>query len=112
MEPRLKVRAALSCDREDCKKTHGLITLLISQVTNYKMPERLVLTNIPVLAIFNYQRYTPQNKFIYLIEFLEPTFYLKISIHFWEGFELLLHQTVIPEDRHKTGRVDQSTVLI
>ena len=29
------------------------------------MPERLVLTNIPVLAIFNYQRYTaPQNKFI------------------------------------------------
>ena len=48
------------------------------------MPERLVLTNIHVLAIFNYQRYTTHTtKQVHLIEFLEPTFYLKISIYFW-----------------------------
>lgn len=50
---KLKVRATQSRDYKDCKKTNRLITVRISKVTNYKMPERLVLTNILGLALIN-----------------------------------------------------------
>ena len=111
-EPRLKVRAALSRNYKDCKKTHGLITLLISKVTNYKMPERLVLTNIPVVIPYSITS-APLDwlttEHIHLVEFLEPRLDLRIcGVGGPQNFE----NAVIPEDMHKTGRAYQSTVRI
>ena len=64
---------AVSRDDVDCKKTPRLITLLISKVTNYKMPERLVLTKILIHALLNYQRSTRlTTEQVHLVEFSAP----------------------------------------
>ena len=82
---------AVSRDDVDCKKTPRLITLLISKVTNYKMPERcLVLTKILIYPCLNQITSVPsdlqRNKFI-LLSFQRQEFDL--------NFICILHPSIL-----------------